>query len=390
MAFSPFCGLNQEQQAIWDMTRQFAESELKPFAAQWDQSSHFPVETLRKAAALGLAGIYVPEPQGGSGLSRLDAVLIFEALSQGCVSTAAYLSIHNMVTYLVAQHADPNLQAEWLPKLLSMEVLSSYCLTEPQAGSDAGSLQTSALKKGDHYVLNGSKAFISGAGISGLYCVMAKTQPQSGSKGISCFLVPQNTPGLSFGEKEKKMGWKSQPTSMVYFSECQIPDSHLVGGEGDGFKIALEALNGGRLNIAACSLGGAQFCMAQTKHHLKNRKQFQKPLSEFQALQFKMADHLTHFEAARLLLFKAAMKVDSQAPDAPLYAAMAKRLATDTAFEIANQCLQLHGGYGYLQDYSIERIFRDLRVHPILEGTNEIMRLIIARHLFAVDFEFTH
>jgi alkylation response protein AidB-like acyl-CoA dehydrogenase len=372
--------LNEDQRAFQDMAASFSADELAPHAKQWDEDSYFPIPTLRKAAELGFGGIYVKEDVGGSALSRLDAALIFEELSKGCTSTAAYISIHNMVAWIIDTYGSEELRQKYLSKLCTMELLTSYCLTEPGSGSDAASLRTSARDDGDHYVLNGSKAFISGGGVSDLYAVMVRTDGE-GPAGVSCLLVENGTPGLSFGANEVKLGWKSQPTTQVNFQDCRVSKSNLVGVEGQGFKIAMSALDGGRLNIGACSLGAAQACLDHALTYVQERKQFGKPIAEFQALQFRIADMATEMEAARLLLHKAAAAVDAKSPDATKLAAMAKRLATDTGFKVVNEALQLHGGYGYLRDYPIERFFRDVRVHQILEGTNEVMRLIIARQL---------
>ncbi len=372
--------LNEEQRAFQDMAASFSQDELAPFAKAWDEDSYFPVPTLRKAAELGFAGIYVRDDVGGSGLTRLDAALIFEELSKGCTSTAAYLSIHNMVSWIIDTYASEELRRKYLPRLCTMELLTSYCLTEPGSGSDAAALRTSAKDDGDHYILNGSKAFISGGGVSDLYAVMVRTGGE-GPSGISCLLVEKGTPGLSFGANEVKLGWKSQPTAQVNFQDCRVPKANLVGVEGQGFKIAMSALDGGRLNIGACSLGAAQACLDHALAYARERKQFGKPIASFQALQFRLADMATELEAARLLLHKAAQAVQAKAHDATKLAAMAKRLATDTGFNVVNEALQMHGGYGYLRDYPIERYFRDVRVHQILEGTNEVMRLIIAREL---------
>lgn len=372
--------LNEDQRAFRDMAAAFTRDELAPNAKEWDETSFFPVDVFRKAASLGFGGIYVREDVGGSALKRLDAALIFEELSRGCTSSAAYISIHNMVAWIIDTYGSEGLRQKFLPRLCTMELLTSYCLTEPGSGSDAAALRTTAKAEGDHYVLNGSKAFISGGGVSDLYAVMVRTGAE-GPGGISCLLVEKGTAGLSFGANEEKLGWKSQPTAQVNFQDCRVPKSNLIGTEGQGFKIAMAALDGGRLNIGACSLGGAQECLDQTIAYMKDRKQFGKPLTEFQALQFRLADMATELEAARLLLHKAAVAVDERAADANKLAAMAKRLATDTGFKVVNEALQLHGGYGYLRDYPIERFFRDVRVHQILEGTNEVMRLIISRHL---------
>lgn len=370
----------EEQRAIQDMARDFAENEFVPHAEAWDRDHIFPEDALRKAAALGLAGIYIGEDVGGSDLSRLDAAIIFEELSRGCASTSAYLSIHNMATWMIDSFGSDLLRRKYCPKLTTMEWFASYCLTEAGAGSDAASLRTKATLDGGHYVLNGAKAFISGGGRSEVYVVMVRTGVD-GPKGISTIVVEKDTPGLSFGAQEKKMGWHSQPTCVVNFEDCRVPVENLVGSEGDGFKIAMKGLDGGRLNIGACSLGAAQACLDMTVQYMSERKQFGKKLNEFQALQFRIADMATELEAARLLLHKAATKVDEKAHDATHFAAMAKRLATDTGFKVVNEALQLHGGYGYVQDYPIERFLRDLRVHQILEGSNEIMRLIISRHI---------
>lgn len=379
--------LNEEQNAIRDMARDFAEQEMAPFAAEWDEKHIFPVETLRKAAALGLAAIYVNPDVGGSGLSRLDSAIIFEELSAACPSTAAYISIHNMVGWLIDQYGSDALRTHWLPKLATMEVLTSYCLTEPSSGSDAASLKTTAQRDGDSYILNGAKAFISGGSTSDLYAVMVRTGDAS-PKGITCVLVEKDRAGLSFGKREEKLGWHSQPTTTVFFENCRIPVTNRVGEEGMGFKIALNALNGGRVNIAACSLGGARQCITNTRQYLLERTQFKQKLADFEALQFRFADMATDLEASRLMVHRAATSLDTKHPDAIMHCAMAKRLATDLCFNICNQALQLHGGYGYIREYPIERYFRDLRVHQILEGTNEIMRLIISRQVFQEAFQF--
>ena len=370
--------LNEEQQAFQDSARAFARDEMMPHAKAWDEGSVFPVETLRAAAALGFGGIYVRDDVGGSALTRLDAAIIFEELAQGCTSTAAYISIHNMAAWMIDTYGGDDLRRRFLPKLCTMEHFASYCLTEPDAGSDAASLATRAERDGDHYVINGSKAFISGGGRSDVYVVMVRTGA-AGPKGISCLVVENGTPGLSFGAQEKKLGWKSQPTAMLNFENCRVPVANLVGAEGEGFRIAMAGLDGGRLNIAACSLGGAQFCLDRTLDHVRERKQFGSRLADFQALRFRIADYGTELEAARLMLRRAAKAVSDREPNATRLAAMAKRFVTDVGFEVVNGCLQLHGGYGYLQDHPIERVFRDVRVHQILEGPNEIMRVIISR-----------
>ncbi len=372
--------LNEEQRAIQDTARAFARAEMMPHARDWDENEHFPVETLRQAAALGFGGIYVGADVGGSALSRLEAALIFEELAQGCPSTAAYISIHNMVAWMIDRYGDAGQRSRYLPKLCTMAHFASYCLTEPDAGSDAASLKTRATRDGDGYVLDGNKAFISGGGVSDIYLVMARTG-EGGPRGISCFVVEKGTPGLSFGAQEKKLGWKSQPTAMVMFEGCRVPAANRLSAEGQGFKIAMAGLDGGRLNISACSLGGAQFCLDRTITYMKERKQFGTRLADFQALGFRVADYATALEAARLLLWRAAVAVDRREPAATRLVAQAKRLATDTGFEVVNGCLQLYGGYGYLRDHPIERVLRDLRVHQILEGTNEVMRLIVSRDL---------
>jgi hypothetical protein len=372
--------LTEEQRAIKDTARAFAREEMMPFARQWDEDEVFPADTLRRAAALGFAGIYVNADVGGSGLSRVDAALIFEELAQGCPSTAAYVSIHNMVAWMIDAYGSHDLRRRYLPDLCAMAKFASYCLTEPDSGSDAASLKTRALRERDHYLLDGSKAFISGGGVSDVYLVMARTG-EGGPRGISCFLVENGTPGLSFGAQEKKLGWHSQPTAMVILEACRIPVANRVGAEGDGFKIAMSALDGGRLNIAACSLGGAQFCLDRTVDYMKQRKQFGTRLADMQALAFRVADYATELEAARLMLYRAATALDRREPAVTRMAAMAKRFATDTGFAVVNGCLQLHGGYGYLRDHPIERVLRDLRVHQILEGTNEVMRVIVSRDL---------
>ena len=370
--------LSAEQRAFQATARQFACDEMMPHARDWDEGEIFPIEALRKAAALGFGGIYVKEDVGGSALSRLDAALIFEELAQGCTSTAAYISIHNMAAWMIDGFGCDALRKKFLPKLCTMEHFASYCLTEPDSGSDAASLSTRAKRDGDHYVLDGAKAFISGGGVSDIYVVMARTG-ESGSRGISAIVVEKGTAGLSYGAQEKKLGWKSQPTAMVNFENCRVPAANLIGREGQGFRIAMAGLDGGRLNIGACSIGGAQFCLDRTIEYMKERKQFGSRLADFQALQFRIADYATEIEAARLLLHRAAVAVGEGEPSATRLAAQAKRLATDTGFEVVNGCLQLHGGYGYLRDHPIERVLRDVRVHQILEGTNEIMRLIVSR-----------
>ncbi len=372
--------LSEEQNAIREMARRFAADELAPNAARWDEEKHFPVDVIKKTAELGLAGIYTRDDVGGSDLGRLDAALIFEALSEGCTSTAAYISIHNMCCWMIDRFGADEVRRKYCPKLTSMEMIASYCLTEPGSGSDAAALKTKAVKDGDHYILNGSKAFISGAGVSDLYVVMVRTGGD-GPKGISTVLVENGTPGLSFGAQERKMGWNSQPTAIVNFEDCRIPVANRVGAEGEGFSFAMMGLDGGRLNIAACSLGTAQGALKAALDYANDRKAFGKRLNEQQALQFKLADMATELEAARIMLYQAAWKLDNKTADATRFCAMAKRFVTDTGFNVVNEALQIHGGYGYLKDYPLERMLRDVRVHQILEGTNEIMRVIVARDM---------
>ena len=373
---------SEEQQAIADLARDFAKAELAPFADAWDRDHTFPVETLRKAAGLGLAGIYVAEEVGGAGLGRLEAALVFEELARGCTSTAAYLSIHNMVAWMIDAHGDREQRRRFLPDLCTMARFGSYCLTEPGSGSDAAALRTTARRDGEDYVLDGAKAFISGAGASDLYLVMCRTGGP-GPGGISAILVEKGTPGLSFGKQEEKLGWHSQPTAMVILEGCRVPARNRIGAEGEGFKIAMRGLDGGRINIAACSLGAAAECLERAIAYTRERRQFGKAIAEFQHTQFTLADMASELESARLMVWRAASKLDRAAPDATVAAAMAKRLATDLGFSIVDRALQLLGGYGYIRDYGIERYLRDTRVHRILEGTNEIMRLVIARRLLA-------
>jgi alkylation response protein AidB-like acyl-CoA dehydrogenase len=372
--------LSEEQEAFRQTAREFAEAEMLPHAARWDEEKEFPAETLRKGAKLGFGGIYVRDDVGGAGLARADAALIFEELAAACPSTAAYISIHNMAAWMIDRFGADTVRQRFLPKLTSMEHFASYCLTEPSSGSDAASLQTRAERDGDHYVLNGSKAFISGGGRSDVYVCMVRTGGK-GPAGITCLAVESGAPGLSFGKQERKLGWHSQPTAVLLFDNCRVPVANRVGEEGQGFKIAMAGLDGGRLNIGACSLGGARASLEAAVRYLGERKQFGKALAEFQALQFKVADMATELEAARLMIRQAAWKLDQGTADATLSCAMAKRFATDACFDIVNAALQLHGGYGYLMDFPIERYLRDLRVHQILEGTNEIMRVIIARRI---------
>ncbi|MDP1642914.1 MAG: acyl-CoA dehydrogenase family protein [Phenylobacterium sp.] len=372
---------SEDQRALQGAAQAFAAAELAPHSARWDTESHFPVETLRRAAGLGFASIYLSEDLGGSGLSRLDASLIFEALAYGDVASSAYLTIHNMAAWMIDRFGDEDLRRRYVPRLCTMELIASYCLTEPGAGSDAAALTTSARREGEAYVLEGAKAFISGGGVSDLYVVMARTSGP-GAGGVSAFVVEKGTPGLSFGARERKMGWNAQPTAQVNFDSVRIPAANRIGGEGEGFRFAMMGLDGGRLNIASCSLGGAALALDTAQAYLAERQQFGRPLRDFQALQFKLADMATELEAARLMVRRAAAALDAGRPDATKLCAMAKRFATDAGFQVANEALQLHGGYGYLADYPLERIVRDLRVHQILEGTNEIMRVIIAREMF--------
>ncbi len=372
--------LNSEQAAFQQTARDFAAHEFAPHAALWDRDKIFPVEALRKAAALGFGGIYVAEDVGGSDLARFDAALIFEALASACASTSAYLSIHNMASWMVDAYGDDAQRRRWLPGLCSMDLLASYCLTEPGSGSDAAALKTRAVRDGDDYVLNGSKAFISGAGSTDLYVTMVRTGA-AGPGGITCLAIEKDSSGLSFGAQENKLGWHSQPTAMVNFEDCRVPVANRIGDEGEGFRIAMAGLDGGRINIAACSLGAAAASMEIAREHLLVREQFGRKLADFQALQFKLADMATELAAARLMIYNAAAKLDAKTPDATQACAMAKRFATDAGFNVCNDALQLLGGYGYLMDHPVERHLRDLRVHQILEGTNEIMRVIIARGL---------
>ena len=372
--------LSDDQRAFQTLAQDFAASEMAPHAARWDEDCEFPVETLRQAAALGFGAIFVADDVGGSNLGRVDGAVIFEALSSACPSTAAFLSIHNMAALMIDRYGSPDQRRRWLPALATMDKFASYCLTEPGAGSDAASLTTKAVRDGDDYVINGTKAFISGASRSDLYVCMVRTGGD-GPKGISCMVVEDGTPGLGFGAQEKKLGWHSQPTAMVNFDDCRVPAANLIGAEGQGFEIAMGALDGGRINISACSLGGANACLNAALEHVKTRRQFGQPLAEFQALRFRLADMATDLEAARLMVHNAAAHLDAGAADATKLCAMAKRFATDVGFDVCNEALQLHGGYGYLRDYPVERYLRDVRVHQILEGTGDIMRVIIARHL---------
>ena len=371
---------SDEQQMMRDMARRFAEDQLAPHAEEWDRDGTFPVDTMKAAAELGFGGIYVSDDVGGSGLARTDAALIFEQLSTGCVSTAAFISIHNMASWMIDTFGSDAQRKLWLPRLTSMELIASYCLTEPGAGSDAASLKTKAVRDGDDYVITGTKQFISGAGVSDVYLLMARTS-EDGARGVSTFIIEKDTPGLSFGANERKMGWRNQPTRQVILDEVRVPAANRIGEEGHGFKFAMAGLDGGRLNIAACALGGAQYAMDRALVYAGERRQFGQAIAEFQATQFKLADMETELQPARVMLYEAAGRLDGKTPDATRWCAMAKRFVTDTCFKVANDALQIHGGYGYLADYQIERVVRDLRVHQILEGTNEIMRVIIARDL---------
>ena len=372
--------LNEDQVAVRDMARNFAEEKIAPHALRWDEEKYFPVEVMREAATLGMGGIYIRDDVGGSAMTRFDAALIFEALAQGCPTVSSFISIHNMASWMIDAYGTEAQRRKWLPQLCTMDLLASYCLTEPNAGSDAAALRTKAVRDGDHYVLNGQKQFISGAGRSDLYVVMVRTGGE-GAGGISTLVIEGDTPGVSFGANERKMGWNAQPTRAVIFENARVPIANRLGEEGIGFRIAMAGLDGGRLNIAACSLGGAQSALDKTLAYTRERKAFGKRLDEFQALQFRLADMATELEAARTFLWRAAAALDRKDSNATMLCAMAKRFGTDVGFEVANQALQLHGGYGYLSEYGMEKIVRDLRVHQILEGTNEIMRLIVSRKL---------
>ncbi len=370
--------LSDEQREFQQAARAFAEGELAPHAAHWDAESIFPVETIAKAGEMGFCGLYTPQRWGGLGLSRQDAAIVFEELAGGCTSTTAYITIHNMATWMLSRWGQEALCDEWVPALAAGQKLASYCLTEPQSGSDAASLRTKAVKEGDFYVLDGTKAFISGAGQTDMLIVMARTGGE-GAAGISAFAVPANLPGIVYGKKEEKMGWNSQPTRIISFDQVKVPVGNLLGAEGEGFAIAMKGIDGGRINIAVCSVGTAQAALTRAQTYMKERTQFGRELAQFQALQFKLADMLTELVAARQMVRLAAWKLDQESPDATAYCAMAKRFATDVGFNVANDALQLHGGYGYIREYPLERHVRDTRVHQILEGTNEIMRLIVAR-----------
>ena len=373
-------GLTDDQLAIQEMARRFTADSITPHAAEWDEKHVFPRDVVQAAAALGFGAIYLSEESGGIGLGRLEAALIMEAMAYGCPSTSAFISIHNMASWMIDRFGSAELKARYLPAMVTCERIGSYCLTEPGSGSDAAALKTKAVRDGDDYVVSGSKAFISGGGENELYVTMVRTGAY-GPKGISCLVIEKDMAGVSFGAPEKKLGWHSQPTAQVNFDEVRVPVANRVGSEGEGFRIAMMGLDGGRLNIGACSLGGAQRCLDEAVNYTKDRKQFGQAIADFQATQFTLADMETELQAARLLLYAAAAKVTDGAPDKTRFAAMAKRLATDTGSAVVDRALQLHGGYGYLQDYPIERFWRDLRVHRILEGTNEIMRVIVAREL---------
>ncbi|TGX50178.1 acyl-CoA dehydrogenase [Sphingomonas gei] len=372
--------LTDEQLQIQEMARAFTADRITPHAGEWDEKHIFPRDTIRAAAELGFASIYVSEESGGIGLGRLESALIMEAMAYGCPSTSAFISIHNMASWMIDRFGSPGVKDKYLPSLITMDRLASYCLTEPSSGSDAAALKTRAVRDGDDYIVTGTKQFISGGGENEIYVTMVRTG-EEGPKGISCLVIEKDMPGVSFGAQEKKLGWHSQPTAAVILEQVRVPAENLVGGEGDGFRIAMMGLDGGRLNIGACSLGGAQRCLDEAIRYTKDRQQFGKPIADFQNTQFTLADMATELEAARALLYLAAAKVTAGAPDKTRFAAMAKRLATDTGSSVVDRALQLHGGYGYLQDYPIERFWRDLRVHSILEGTNQVMRMIVGREL---------
>ncbi len=372
--------LTDDQLAIQDMARKFTADAITPFAAEWDEKAHFPRDVIKAGAELGFAAIYVSEESGGIGLGRLEAALIMEAMAYGCPATSAFISIHNMASWMIDRFGGAEVKAKFLPGLVTMDQIASYCLTEPGSGSDAAALKTSAKLEGDHYVVNGTKQFISGAGVNDIYVTMVRTG-EPGAKGISCLVIEKDMPGVSFGAKERKLGWNASPTAQVIFDNVKVPVENRVGAEGDGFRFAMAGLDGGRLNIGACSLGGAQRCLDEAVAYTKDRQQFGQPIADFQNTQFMLADMATDLEAARSLLYMAAAKVTANAPDKSRFSAMAKRLATDNGSKIVNDALQLFGGYGYLKDYPIERFWRDLRVHSILEGTNQVMRMIVGRDL---------
>ena len=372
--------LTDDQLQIQEMARKFTADAITPFAAEWDEKHIFPRDTIEEAAELGFGAIYVSEESGGIGLGRLEAALIMEAMAYGCPSTSAFISIHNMCAWMIDRYGSDEVKQKYLPKLIPMEWMSSYCLTEPSSGSDAAALKTRAVLDGDHYVVSGTKAFTSGGGANDLMVAMVRTG-EEGPKGITCLVIEKDFDGVSFGAQERKLGWHSQPTAQVNFDEVRVPVENRVGAEGEGFRIAMAGLDGGRLNIGACSLGGAQRCLDEAISYTKDRKQFGQAIADFQNTQFMLADMETELQAARYLLYVAAAKVTANAPDKTKFAAMAKRLATDTGSSVVDRALQLHGGYGYLMDYPIERFWRDLRVHSILEGTNQIMRVIVSRDL---------
>ena len=376
--------LNSDQNNYRDLAKSFSDKALKPYAAEWDKEAFFPKETLKKAGELGFLSLYVDTNLGGMGLGRLDASIVFEQLAQGCTSTTAFMTIHNMAIWMVSKFASEELKTEWFPQLSSGEKLASYCLTEPGSGSDAASLRTIAKRDGDNFILNGSKAFISGSGVTDCLVLMARTG-DAGAKGISCFLIPADSPGIEYGKNEPKMGWKNQPTRLVSLTDVKVSKNNLIGEEGDGFKIAMQGLDGGRINIATCSIGTAQSALEEAQKYMNEREQFGKKISEFQAMQFKIADMVTELVAARTMTRLAASKVDSNDPEATIYSAMAKRFATDVGFKVCNEALQIFGGYGYIQEYPLERYVRDVRVHQILEGTNEIMKMIIGRRMIMED-----
>ena len=372
--------LNSDQKHYRDLAKSFSDKELKPNAAEWDKEAFFPKETLKKAGELGFLSLYVDTNLGGMGLGRLDASIVFEQLAQGCTSTTAFMTIHNMAIWMISKFGSEELKTEWFPQLSSGEKLASYCLTEPGSGSDSASLRTTAKKDGDNFILNGSKAFISGSGATDCLVLMARTG-DSGAKGISCFLIPADLPGIEYGKNEPKMGWKNQPTRLVSLTDVKVSKENLVGEEGKGFKIAMQGLDGGRINIATCSIGTAQSALEEAQSYMNQREQFGKKISEFQAMQFKIADMVTELIAARTMTRLAASKVDKNDSEATIYSAMAKRFATDVGFNVCNEALQIFGGYGYIQEYPLERYVRDVRVHQILEGTNEIMKMIIGRRM---------
>lgn len=372
--------LTEDQSAIQDMARRFTADAITPFAAEWDEQHAFPRDTIKAAAELGFGAIYVSEEAGGIGLGRLEAALIMEAMAYGCPSTSAFISIHNMAAWMIDRFGSDTLKAKYLPDLITMDAMASYCLTEPSAGSDAAALKTRAVRDGDHYIVNGSKQFISGGGSNDLYVTMVRTG-DDGAKGISCLAIGKDMPGVSFGAQERKLGWHSQPTAQLILEDARVPVENLIGAEGEGFRIAMTGIDGGRLNIGACSLGGAQRALDEAIAYTKERRQFGKAIADFQNTQFKLAEMATELEAARALLYLAATKVSAEAPDKTRFAAMAKMFATETGSRVVDRALQMHGGYGYLMDYPIERLWRDLRVHSILEGTNEVMRLIVGRDL---------